>query len=136
MARVRPGFGFYGGRSSENARLLIKAAEELGYEPWVVATTQQGYIVPEDVLNLVNPPKEETEDDAELAEGDAPETEAEEEVAAEVEETEDDTPKRPGKNDSKADWSAYVEALGAEIPEGATKDDLFALADEAEKEKN
>ena len=130
MARVRPGFGFYGGRSPENARRLIDAAVSLGYEPWVVATTQSGYIVPEDVLNLVNPPApEEPEDEAELAEGD--DTEVQEE---EVEETE--TLKRPGKNDSKADWSAYVESLGVEIPEGATKDDLFALADEAEKEKN
>jgi hypothetical protein len=122
MARVRPGFGFYGGRSSENARLLIDAATSLGYEPWVVATTQFGYIVPEDVLNLVNPPKGDDEDEAELAEG--------------VEEEAVEPLKRPGKNDSKADWSAYVESLGVDIPEGATKDDLFALADEAEKEKN
>lgn len=127
MARVRPGYGFYGGRSSENARRLIKAAESLGYEAWVVATTQQGYIVPEDVLELVNPtkseePQEEVQEDV---------TEVQEE---EVEETED--LKRPGKNDSKAEWSAYVESLGVDIPEGATKDDLFALADEAEKERN
>lgn len=127
MAKVRPGFGFYGGRSPENARRLIEAATSLGHEPWVVATTRDGYIVPEDVLELVNPDSGEEQDE---------EVEEQEEVVEEVEETDGDAPKRPGKNDSKADWSAYVESLGVDIPEGATKDDLFALADEAEKEKN
>jgi hypothetical protein len=114
MANVRKGYGFYGGRSTANARLLLGAAEELGIPAWEIATTRDGYIVPNAVLDKVNP------------------TEKVEEVEEEVTEA----VKRPGKNDSKADWAAYVESLGVDIPEGTTKDDLFALADEAEKERN
>mgnify|MGYP000961470219 CR=1 FL=1 len=43
----------YGPRSRNNARKLLDAARDLGYESRVVRTTAGGYVAPEDVVDLV-----------------------------------------------------------------------------------
>lgn len=43
----------YGPRSRNNARKLIDAALDLGYESRVVKTTVGGYVAPADVVDLV-----------------------------------------------------------------------------------
>lgn len=53
MARVRPGFAFVAGRSKDNASALLAAATRAGRDPSAVKTVDNGYIVPEDVLDAL-----------------------------------------------------------------------------------
>jgi hypothetical protein len=48
------GYGFIGGRSSENAKRALDAAEKVGLGPEVVMTNTDGYIVPNEVLDAYN----------------------------------------------------------------------------------
>lgn len=49
---IAKGFGLIAGRSRENAKAALAAAEEAGLTPAVVLTNDDGYIVPEAVLDL------------------------------------------------------------------------------------
>lgn len=126
---------FFGPRSRHNARLLLDAAAALGVDPTTIRTQAGGYLVPQEILDLLAqaiPVEEGTEYPAPV------EATPQEEVAPEATTVTEEVaaPKRPGKNDSKATWEEYISTLGIAIPDGATKDDLFALVDTAEKENN
>lgn len=118
---------FYGPRSRQNARLLLDAAAALGIDPTTIRTQVGGYLVPQEILDLITESVPVQPDTEYPPPGEATTT---------VTKDEDPAPKRPGKNDSKATWAEYAAALGLSIPENATKDDLFALVDTADKEND
>lgn len=128
---------FYGPRSRENARLLLKAAEELGYEPQVVRTTSGGYNAPEDVVEAVlgvsdieegkdYPAPDEGADGIPVLTNEAgdQDTSQAEEVETEL--------VRPHNGASKADWVKYAESVGVEVTEDDTRDGLIEKVDAKE----
>lgn len=121
---------FYGPRSRENARLLLKAAEELGYEPQVIRTTMGGYTAPEDVVQQVMG----VSDIEEGKEYQAPEDEQDTSDEAQGE-GKADGPTRPHNGASKADWVAYAEHVGVEVTEDDTRDGLIEKVDAKEGNK-
>lgn len=109
---------FYGPRSRENARLLLKAAEDLGYEPQVVRTAPGGYQAPADVVETalgIADVKEDTEY--------PPPAEAEEAKAELV---------RPNNGASREDWKNYAEARGVEVTEDDKRDGIIEKVDAKE----
>lgn len=56
---------FISGHKPETAKALLEAAEELGYDVYVVKTVQDGFDVPEDVLEKAFPVKGEAHEEAE-----------------------------------------------------------------------
>lgn len=107
---------FYGPRSRENARLLLKAAEDLGYEPQVVRTTRGGYEAPEDVV--------------EAALGVADIEEGKEYPAPDGDEAE--KPQRPNNGASREDWKNYAESLGVEVVDSDKRDGIIEKVDAKE----
>ena len=58
---------FVFGKTTEMARYLLAAAEELGYDPAVVRTARDGFVVPDDVWDLVTTGQQAgTDDDNEV----------------------------------------------------------------------
>lgn len=107
---------FYGPRSRENARLLLKAAEDLGYEPQVIRTARGGYEAPEDVVEAVLGVSE-------IEEG--------KEYPA-PDEAKDDTPQRPNNGASREDWKNYAESIGVEVAVDDKRDGIIEKVDAKE----
>lgn len=57
---MRVGEGFVPGRSKETARQLLAAAREAGVDEGVVRTSDDGYIVPKEVLDVFQSSKDST----------------------------------------------------------------------------
>ena len=51
----------FGDKPSDQATLLLAAAEDLGLDPGVVRTTEGGFSVPQDVHDKAFPPKKSEE---------------------------------------------------------------------------
>jgi hypothetical protein len=73
------------GQTSDNATILLEAAEKLGLDPGVVRTTDGGFVVPKDVFKKANWPKgqkptvrgnDAPDDDKPAASNDKPEAES------------------------------------------------------------
>lgn len=114
---------FYGPRSRENARLLLDAAEELGYPASVVKTARGGYNAPQDVVQralgvfaieegVVYPAPEDA----------AP-------AAAEVDSGNPARLERPNNGASRAEWVAYAESVGIEVTADDTRNGLVEKVD-------
>lgn len=56
-------------KPSEQATLLLGAADELGLEPDVVKTTEGGFLVPQEVSDKAYPPKKSAKKKSESEEG-------------------------------------------------------------------
>lgn len=123
---------FYGPRSRENARLLLKAAEDLGHDARVVRTAKGGYLAPEDVVEAVlgvtdiEEGKEYQAPDGipvltDEATGD---TSGAEEVETQA--------VRPSNGASRADWADYANAVGVEITDADKRDGIIEKVDAKE----
>lgn len=113
----------YGPRSQHNARLLLDAAEELGYPSRVVRTSRGGYLVPQDVLDLALGVDK-------IEEGvfyPAPEENVSE--GQEGAPKEDD---KPRGNASREAWADYAKPRGIEVTDNMSRDDIKNLVNEEE----
>lgn len=128
---------FFGPRSRENARLLLKAAEDLGYEPQVVRTARGGYEAPEDVVEAalgIADVKEGTEypDPSEGADGTPVLTnEAGDQDTSEAEEVKTELT-RPNNGASREDWKNYAESIGVEVTVDDKRDGIIEKVDAKE----
>lgn len=114
---------FHGPRSRENARLLLKAAEELGLDARVVRTVRGGYEAPAEVVEAAlevsgieegkeYPAPDEAKDDA----GDG----ANEPLT------------RPNNGASREDWKNYAESVGVEVTADDKRDGIIEKVDAKE----
>lgn len=107
---------FYGPRSRENARLLLDAAEELGYPTSVVKTTRGGYNAPQDVVDTALGVDG-------IEEGKtypAPDDEGQKAL------------ERPNNGASREDWKNYAESIGVEVVEDDKRDGIIEKVDAKE----
>lgn len=116
---------FYGPRSRENARLLLDAAAELGYDPFVIRTTRGGYTAPQDVVEAVLGV-------ADIEEG--KNYPAPVEDASEGQDDGEDVtpPARPNNGASREDWKTYAESIGVEVVEDDKRDGIIVKVDAKE----
>lgn len=107
----------YGPRSRKNARALIDAAKDLGYDSTVVRTAFAGYIAPRDVVERVAGVKG-------IEEGVTypPPSKAVHEPSV--------TPETPRGNASRKIWEEFAREVGVE-PEGLEYTELKRVATEA-----
>lgn len=135
----------YGPRSRANARALLEAAEGLGLPGEVVRTQTGGYLVPEEVVAVVqgvdhieegkeyeapaNPDPISPEPEPVSPEPVAPEPEAKESQAQEE-------VKRPSQADSKAEWLAYALNKNLAVTEDNTKAEIVDAVKATEKESD
>ena len=114
---------FYGPRSRANAKALLDAATVLGLDARVVRTTQNGYLVPEEIVASLDTLSE-----------------IEEGVVYPVpEEVTGTTPteeplERPRGNFGRETWVAYAASIGVDVPEDASRDDIKALVEAKEND--
>lgn len=110
---IPDGHGVIAGRGRTNARIALHAANLAGVDPALVRTTQDGYLVPEAVLDFHEQARAEIDST----------------VGAAVENadtTETDENKAPAKTDAKGVWEAWAtKNHGYDTAEGLTKAQLI-----------
>lgn len=115
---AKPNHSFYGPRSRENSRLLLDAARALGLHPRVIRTMENGYYVPDEIVDHINK-------DIVIVDLDAP---AEDHETVTKHEEQDSDGKvaltRPSTADPKADWLAYSQSLGLDVTDDNTKAEI------------
>jgi stage V sporulation protein SpoVS len=124
MTNIPDGYGVIAGRSRKNAQAALEAADAAGVERSLVVAVNEGYLVPEAVLDAFHAPAL-TETEVE-ADKNAAEARAEADVPGDVYPTSD------WKN---AEIESWAEANGVDL-DGATKkaDMLAAIAAATGKE--
>jgi hypothetical protein len=124
------------GRSRDNARAALDAAKAAGLEPYVVKTVQEGYLVPEAVVEHYKAPEGSAEPEVAEADPDAPNGgEAGEAIDGEnagetqptdPQETESEL-KAPAKSASKGDWVDYAVAASKDTDSPLSEEEANAL---------
>jgi len=107
MTDIPEGYGIIAGRSSENARAALAAAEAAGVSTSLVEAVKEGYLVPDAVLKAFHGEIAEAEADAEA----------------------DDAPTSDWKN---ADIEAWAEAHGVDLGGATKKADMLAAISTAD----
>lgn len=118
---IPEGFAFVEGRSRDNARALLAAADEVGISQYTVKAVDGGYLAPVEVAEAYTNPSPEPDEE---------ETEASEEPATETEEAA--VPDDSWKN---ADIEAYAEANKIDLGDATKKADMLAAISAVKEEE-
>lgn len=151
MNQIPAGMAFLAGRSRENARAALAAAEAAGFEPSSVRTQQGGYLLPEKALEFLELEGDDSvevvtdDSDGEEADGETTETgEAATETTSETETTtevvtevpevvevpeivEVPQPPKSGSGSGEEAWIAWAkDAKGYDPAEGLSRNEIIA----------
>lgn len=106
----------YGPRSRTNARKLIQAATDLGFDTRVVKTTVGGYDAPQEVVLRVMG------------------IDPDEPTVVEKEPTE--VAEKPAGNRSRDAWETYATSIGVQVDHAMTRNDIRDAVQAHEEGKN
>jgi hypothetical protein len=126
MTNIPEGYGFVAGRSRENAKAILAAAEKAGVDPSLVSTVIGGYLAPEAAVIAYENRNNPTEEKAPSEEP------AEEEPDAGSDE---DGYYGPDRSWSNADIEAYARDNNIDLGGATKKADMLSAISAATKEE-